>query len=325
MNAERITVNSAEQDNTLAELLGRVVSLVWRRKFLFLIVGIVVFLISASVSFLLPEYFVARATILPAPNSGGLSSLMSRFGSLPMVSELGLGSSGTQLYPSIAKSELVIGNILESGFEGQTVLSFLSKDGPTDSLAVYLITQEFRKAISTNINLRNDIVTVEYGNKNKYFAAFVVNSVVDNMEKYLCANSHNEVIQQMETIELRLEEVTSNMNKSEKKLLEFWNNNRSINQSPSLRIQEKSLLRQQDINSGLYLELVRQRELIKIQSTGKAPILTVLDSAKVPMVRSSPNRVKIVALSMFLALATLLALLYLKEDKAEKYSTAGKD
>lgn len=325
MSDDRTLANSAVDGQTIAELAGTALSLLWQRKVLFIIVGILTFIISASVSFLLPEVFVARTSILPATNSGGLSSMLSRFGSLPMVSELGLGSNSTQLYPAIAKSEFVIGNILKSEFEGQTVLSFLNKEQATDSLTVHLVKSEFRNAISTNINLRNDIVTIEYGHKNRYFAAFIVNAVVGNMETYLSSNSHNEIMQQMETINVRLLEVTANLDKSEKKLLEFWNRNTSVTQSPKLRIAEKALLREQQIDTSLYVELVKQRELLKIQTAGKAPILTVLDYANVPMVRASPDRIKIVAVSMMLVFVGLLAYLMLNGGKANKSTTVAKD
>jgi uncharacterized protein involved in exopolysaccharide biosynthesis len=311
--------------STIVEGLGRMVRLIWMRKFLFLLVAIISFTASASVSLLLPEIFTARSSILPSSSSSGLSSIMSSLGSLPMVSDLGLGSSGTHLYPSIAKSDHVVGRILESEFEGVLVSTFLSNGQPADSLSLYLMKYEFKGAISTNINLRNDIVTIEYGHVNNYFAAFVVNSVVENMELYLSMNSDNEVSMQMDTIEIRLQEVTLNMEKSEKELLEFWNKNRSIAQSPTLRIKEQSLLRQQDINSGLFLELVRQRELIKIQSSGAAPILTVLDPAKVPMLRTSPNRVKIVSVSILLSLILTQVFLQVSGQKDRQLRMQVKD
>lgn len=304
-----INHQSISEGPSITDYLGKLFLNIWRNKTFFIGILVLSFIASAVVSYLIPERFVARASILPTSSSGGFSSIMSSFGNLPMIPNFGVGTSGTQLYTSIAKSDYVINRLLKAEFEGAPVLNFLIEAQDPDSLAVFSLNRDIKQALSTNINLRNDVFTIQFCHKNKYFAAFVVNTVVEKIEDYLSVNLNNDLNKQMNTIEKRLKEVSVEMRESENDLLAFWEHNSTINQSAKLRMAEQILLRQKSISTELYLELVRQRELLSIKMSGNGPILKLLDSANVPMVRSSPNRVKIVGVSMVLSLLAALAFL----------------
>src|SRR5207249_2335576 len=89
----------------------------------------------------------------------------------------------------------------------------------------------------------------------------------------------------------------------------------------TLLLAESRLARQVDLNSALFLELSRQRELTKIDEIKNVPVLNVLDSARVSAIVDSPNRVLIGGLSFVLSLLGGLAFVAVRLSYPRQLST----
>ena len=69
---------------------------------------------------------------------------------------------------------------------------------------------------------------------------------------------------------------------SEKKLKDFNEQNRLIS-SPSLQLEQERLLRDTEIQGGIYLTLKQQLELAKIEEIQESSIFQILDKPQTPL------------------------------------------
>ena len=91
-------------------------------------------------------------------------------------------------------------------------------------------------------------------------------------------------------IEGRLDSVKADLEKAEQALRDFREENRAIQDSPALRMQEGRLLRAVALNEQLYSTLAAQYELAKIEEVKNLPVIDVLDEATPPYRRAKPRR-----------------------------------
>ena len=126
------------------------------------------------------------------------------------------------------------------------------------------------------------------------------------MTNFFNAEMISEVRTQREMLGNRLVSVADSLQVQEQRVLDFHLNNRNFQQSPRLSMLENRLRREVEIGNGVYLELMRQYELIKIQDQAEEPVLKILDRAVVPRVHFWPERRKIVVISMLAAFALIL-------------------
>jgi uncharacterized protein involved in exopolysaccharide biosynthesis len=120
-------------------------------------------------------------------------------------------------------------------------------------------------------------------------------------------------------IEERLAEVKKDLAKSEENLRRFRQSNR-LRVDPEYQLEEGRIQRDLQINQEIYLQLVKQCEMAKIDEEKNIPVLDIIDSPLMPVAKSRPHRSRFLLSGLFggLLLGIVgcgLADLY-KEDKA---------
>jgi tyrosine-protein kinase Etk/Wzc len=91
------------------------------------------------------------------------------------------------------------------------------------------------------------------------------------------------------------------LRRAEEDLKNFYERNRSWQQSPQLASEEGQLKRQLDIRQEVYLTLEREYETARIEEVNDTPVITVIEPAVPPQERSSPRRALLVALALMVA------------------------
>jgi uncharacterized protein involved in exopolysaccharide biosynthesis len=120
-------------------------------------------------------------------------------------------------------------------------------------------------------------------------------------------------------VESRAKEVKASLSRDEIVLRDFRASNR-VRTDPEYQLEEGRLQRNLQIDQEIYLQLVKQYEMAKIDEAKDIPVLDVIDSSRLPMTKSGPNR-KLIVLAgcmggLFLGLfASLLFDLYLQNKK----------
>jgi uncharacterized protein involved in exopolysaccharide biosynthesis len=224
---------------------------------------------------------------------------------------LGSGDVMSKVYPDIAKSRYVLNHVLAASYHAKTCREVLQehyrfKEDIDDNIIAELQKNVIDAAASTKTN----IVTVSVTYCNPEIAADIANEILNQMEAFFKYHFRSVASSQRTMIEQRLVEVSDSLKVAEDQLLRFRESNRTISLSPSLQIFEGRLSREVEINTAMYIELTRQRELAKISELQLKPVINILDRAVPPIDRSKPSRKMIV--SVFGIVGFVSALTYLK-------------
>lgn len=93
----------------------------------------------------------------------------------------------------------------------------------------------------------------------------------------------------LEFIEGRVEEVSAELHKAENRLVYFSEKN-IIATSPKVLLKGERLKREVELQAGVYSELVKQRELAKIDAKKETPVFESIQKGEFPLGPSEPNR-----------------------------------
>lgn len=289
----------------------RLFYLLWRTRRVVAIATTVVTLVALVVALVLPKYYKSTAVILPQTDRGTLSGLS---GLSDLASMAGLSINGdvplAQLYPSIILSEAVLRNVIFTKYETSLV------EGPADLIRIFDIDEgderrdfeealeQLRKNLDIVADRRTNVASVSIETRDPELSAKIVNTITQELDRFLRTKQTTSASEQRHWIELRLVEVKAQLDSSENNLREFREKNRRVTDSPKLLLEQERLIREVTINSTVYLELNKQLEIAKIEEVKNIPIVTVMDPGRPAGKKSSPKRLLIVvtaALCSFLA------------------------
>jgi capsule polysaccharide export protein KpsE/RkpR len=293
-------------------------------KFIFLCTFLGAFISLFYVTYLAPVVFKATMTILPIEGdskAGAAGGIASQFG-------INFGSSGgnlssVQLIPDLIKSKSLLSNLLNRKitFEGKkektTLMDYYF--GITDSAE---INRDFYtlKGINT---IKNNIV-VNKRKSNNLIDITVSFSDVDAVVD-ICFGIFHELDKIQKQISLsrtkdkniyiseRLLTVKEDLRATEEVLKKFRENNRDINNSPSLTLAENRLIREVASVSSIYNTLKSQYEIARVEALGSSRLIQIIDEPTKPIYRSSPKKKRSVIMSIIFGFFSSSIAVYLKE------------
>jgi len=243
--------------------------------------------------------YVSSATLLipsgGGGNLGGLSGIASQFG-VTMPSSSGADLSSPSLYPELLGSRVFAEKILDKRFylkefgKELSLLAILTHgNAPPKSGKDTLVT----KALGTldkiiGFDKGSTFSTINVTTSDPVFSkelAEVVLSELEALNRFYKSQTVNEKIV---FISNRIAAVVDDLKSSEKRLKEFNERNRQIS-SPALLLEQSRLVRDVEIQKGIYLTLKQQLELSKIEEVQESSIVQVLDAPQIPLGPSNVN------------------------------------
>ena len=90
---------------------------------------------------------------------------------------------------------------------------------------------------------------------------------------------------------------------SEEALKVFRDRNRRIENSPALQLEQERLSREVSVLTSVFITLKQQLETTKIDEVKNSDYIIVVDPPNLPLMKSKPNKRKILVFSFFLSLA----------------------
>lgn len=256
--------------------------------------------IAALVSLLMTPLFAAKVSLLPRQQQAQ-QNILGQLASLTNIS-LGEGSSYEALYGQIVTSDRILDRLLEKQwprFEGddpRLLIEILGTDRTADGPDDWTDRARFKAY------LRRNVISFERRNTTGYMqikvmvprwpelAASLANGLAEELDMYIQELSRNKASEQRRFITDRLVQIQVELDAAASRLTEFEFQNRSYETSPILRRQHADLSREVQVQSALWTELKRQLEVAKIDEHKDVMAIDVLDTAKIPFVRSAPNR-----------------------------------
>ena len=293
-------------------------------KTIIVISFVTVFLAFLYVQFINKEnllYISSTKILMSTPSSSsGLGGLASQFGvniSQPSASDL----SSVSLFPELIKSRVFAERILKKSFfterfgQKLSLLAILTHglDPPKvgEDTLMYRAMGSFQGMVEFEVLSHYSLLKCETFEPT--FSRDLANEVLFEFEQLNLTYRNRGVLDKREFILKRISAVEDDLENSEETLKRFREQNRQV-ASPALQLEQERLLRDLEIQKGIYLTLKQQLEMTKIEEVQKTSIIQILDYPQIPLEPSNrKNKISILLVVSILGLGFGITLSLLRE------------
>ena len=146
--------------------------------------------------------------------------------------------------------------------------------------------------ISISSSRKTPIITIYANTFEPKLAVSMVSVIIEELNKLLTVYSEDRIKDKIKFIEIRIKQVGVELKKNEETLKKFREQNRNINASPGLLIEQGRIIRDVDVQTEIFTTLKTELELAKIEQVEENSIVLVLDNPELPLYKISPQPVK---------------------------------
>jgi len=303
--------NPVEQESALTSVLQLLAVLVKRRV---LVAGSTAALVVLGVvySLLATKWYTASATFVAESSGGpqlpaGLAGLASQVG----ISVGPQGGQTPRFFAEVLTSRELLERALVSSFsvdsagraDSLSLLSLLEVRGPSERRRLELGVGRLRGLTTTQVNNQTGTVRVTARARNPALAAQIANRLVGFLDDYAISGRQTQAAAKRQFVDERLVDSRARLQSAEMRLKEFYERNRSWQQSPELTFEEGRLRREVELQQQVFITLNREYEQARLDEFNNMRTITVIDSAVPPTQRSAPRRKATVAVTLVVGLA----------------------
>jgi uncharacterized protein involved in exopolysaccharide biosynthesis len=275
------------------------------------------------------SYYESSVVILP--EYGSKSNMLSQFSGLAALAGVKVGDTApTEIYQNLLQSESVLGPVIYAKYltkeypDSVNLIQYydVKKEDPNPEIQkrknfLYVNDLLSKSNIKTDLDRITKILTIKVTMPDAQLSADFANKLIESLDLYIRTKRKSYAGEQRYYIEKRVEQIKDSLNICENKLKNFREQNRMIEQSPNLLLEQGRLMRNIDIQQNIYMELTKQLELAKIDEIKDTPILNIKENAQNPIIKAGPKKLYI--LILVLLLSVLISITYiLFEDTLKK-------
>ncbi len=294
-----------------------IIATLWNRRGRIIGITIIFILLSAGYALLQKEIYVATATILPESEDRAMGQFAQFAGVMSMAGLSPGQMSETEVYPAMMKSETILHDVIYKEYktgehnEPVNLIEFWDIRGRTEREQYQETLRKLRdEVLSIEIARDSRIISVSISTHDPYISADIANTIADKLDEYVLTKRRTRASQQRRWLDQRLSEVHSDLVRSEEALKDFRLKNRRIGDSPELLMEQERHLREVEMHAGVFLELTKQHEMIKVQEIRDMPVVQVLDYAAPPVNASGPGKRRVLLIGTLLGLFTGVLTVY---------------
>jgi uncharacterized protein involved in exopolysaccharide biosynthesis len=268
-----------------------------------------------NVFYVIEPTYISLAKILPEngkSSSIGVGGLASQFGI--NIRSQGKGSSSlSDLYPEILKSRTLSRRLLKRKFdtkkfgESQSLLKILTYGNSPppkklDALESITINKLTNNMIVVEPSLNSPLINIYTKTFEASFSAQLASAVIDELGKIEKQYLTGKATEKRIFIHSRIKDAEISLKNAEEKLRIFREKNRNIIKSPALQLEVSRLMREQEVQTQIYLTLKKEFELVQIEEIEKGSMVMVLDPPEPALGKSSPNKPRILIITGIMSL-----------------------
>jgi uncharacterized protein involved in exopolysaccharide biosynthesis len=278
--------------------------------------------VAAVVLLLQRPVYTAETNFTPeSPGSSGLAS--SLVGLAGLAGQLGLGATtGTSASPDffaqLIHSREVLRATLMTEFSDpaapdkkRSLLDLLQVQGASPEERLQKGSRRLAARSEASIEKPTGIVTLEVEMPDPQLAADVANRMIALLNQFNLERRQSQSHEQRRFTGDRLREAEAELRETERAQLRFLQTNRQYIGSPLLEFQFAQHERAVQVKQEVFLTLTKAHEEARIAEVRDTPVLTVIDPAVPPAMRSSPRRVLGVSVALIIGSLLGIALVYM--------------
>jgi LPS O-antigen subunit length determinant protein (WzzB/FepE family) len=291
----------AERDDENETTLFDLFLSLWRYKKLILIISIcavVVAVVGSVISIVLPpeksflpNLYTPHANMLindASSSGGGVAAAINASGLGGLASMAGINVSGGPTFSSLAVYLVASDTMLDSIVEEFDLITRYK-------IKKYLIAKS-REALKEELKAEYDeesgVFTISFSDYDPYFARDVVNYCVDYLSRWFDSLGLDKNLQQKENLEKGIAAAYESIRALEKETqnLELSATVLYNSLAPNIALETRRINMELNAQQQIYTQLKVQLELTNTAIASETPIFQVLETAKVPDLKSSPSR-----------------------------------
>ncbi len=172
--------------------------------------------------------------------------------------------------------------------------------------------------LSAEVDQKSGVIAISAETADPFVSAIVVEAAQKYLIDYVEDYRSSKASQRESLLADRVKEAKARLRTAEYALQSYRDQNRNIF-SNTAKIEEQRLQAEYVLSESLYSDLVRRYEQAKVNVKEERPVFKVLEPVKVPLVKSSPKRLRIGLIWGFLGgFFTLLYIIIFKEKVIQK-------
>jgi len=265
--------------------------------------------VAAVVSLVMRPTYTASTTFVPEAGVGAnspasLAGLAGQFG-------LSIGADASRsprFYADVLKSRELIERVLLARYvdprtaksDSARLLEILGIEGRSAADSLSRGVRKLSDLVSTRVDIQTAVVRLSVKARYPGLAAAVANRMIGYLNEFNTQTRQSQARERRRFVEQRIIGAEAELRSAEGDLRAFYERNRSWQQSPQLMFEEGRLRRQLDIRQEVYLTLKREFETARIEEVNDTPVITVIDAAVAPQLRTRPRRTLMVILGFLL-------------------------
>ena len=215
----------------------------------------------------------------------------------------GRGYRDFSLFPFLRKYTFGLPGLIMKAIRGTNASP---PEGPTGGLETITADEhECRETLASlvtvAVNEKNGYITLTATMPQARMSAEVAARAQELLQSYITRFKLQKAQAGLDFIEARYAEVRADFEAAQRSLASFQDANRHLS-SAVARIRETSLENEYNLAFSIYSELASQREQAEIKVKEDTPVFTVVEPVTVPVRRSAPRRMVIMAVSVLAGL-----------------------
>ena len=165
--------------------------------------------------------------------------------------------------------------------------------------------------LNLEVNDQDGYITLSCEMNDAAAAAQLTQNAILLLQKYITSFKIEKAQAQKDFIEQRFIEKKQEFDSIQEKLARFQDEHKNI-KSAMAKIQEAKLSAEYNMLSGVYTELGKQLEQAQIQVKEDTPVFTIIQPVSIPIEKSSPKRLLIISLFIFLGVTFSISIIFAK-------------
>jgi uncharacterized protein involved in exopolysaccharide biosynthesis len=278
---------------------------------------------------------VYTGTTTFTPETSPTSSLAGSLAGLAgLAGQLGVTSATSSVSPDffakVLHSREILRSVLESEFPDRAgpqrpLLDVLEVSGDSPEQRLQQGTRQLETRTEATIDRRTGIVTLSVEMPSRELAAGVANRMVDLLNRFNLERRQSQSREERRFSGDRLATAERELRAAEKAHLAFLQRNRAYSESPLLTFEDNRLAREVQLKQEVFLTLTKNYEEARISEVRDTPVLTVIDSAVPPVMRTRPRRLVGTVVAGLLAALVGVVLAYAFDFRKKARSEARSD
>ena len=270
----------------------------WRRT----IAGLGLFgaMVGLASGLLSTRVYMSTATFIPQGAEGGASGLAlaaSQFG-IRMPSSGG-GTWGPPVYLELLRSKALLEPIaldsvavVEEGGRRVALMDLLEVKAPTPARRIDLAVRTLRRIVEASEDKKLNAVKLSVTTLWPSVSLALAERLVRGVNQFNLETRKSQAAAERQFAEVQAREAERALREAEDRLQLFLQRNRAIAGSPELAFQNDRLQRDVALRQQVYVSLLQSREEAKIRQVRDTPVITLLESPRLPVVGEARNSVK---------------------------------